>query len=301
VNDAAAFAESIARLRGRDVAFAVDTVRKGRSAAADEAVEIGAVDLVARSVPELLDEVDGSEVEVSDAGDRVVLRTAGALVDEYGMSLFRRIQQLVADPNLAFLFLSIGTLGIIYELASPGVGAGGVVGVILILLALFSLSVLPVNAVGLLLLALAAALFVAELFAPGVGIAAAGGTIALMLSGVFLVHDTPGFGVSLAVVAPVAAVVGGAVIFAGRLVMRSRRAASTTTGSGLFRGHVVTVRRAEGIRGQTFVDGAWWNVRSSGRSLAEGDEARVVDVDGLDLIVEPLDHPQSDQQSTGEP
>ena len=301
VNDAAAFAESIARLRGRDVEFAVDTVREGRSASADEAVEIGAVDLVARSVPELLAAIDGREVELSGDGHRVVLRTAGADIDEYDMSLFRRIQQVLADPNIAFLLLSLGTLGIVYELASPGIGAGGVIGVILILLALFSLSVLPVNAVGLLLLALAAALFIAELFAPGVGVAAGGGTAALMLSGVFLFRDTPGLDVSLAVVTPVAAVVGGAVIVAGRLVVRSRRTPSTTTGPGLFRGRVVTVRRAEGSRGQTFIEGAWWNVRSSGPSLADGDTARVIDVDGLDLVVEPESPPPTNQHPTGEP
>ena len=299
VNDAAAFAESIARLRGRNVEFAVDTVREGRSAAADEAAEIGAVDLVAGSVPELLDEVDGRTIEL--AGDRTVtLRTAGATVDEFDMSLFRRIQQVLADPNLAFLFLSLGTLAIIYELASPGIGAGGAVGVILILLAFFALSVLPVNAVGLLLLGLAAALFVAELFAPGVGVAAAGGTAALVLSGVFLVRDTPGLEVSLAVVGPVAAVVGGAVVLAGRLVVRSRRAVLASGAEG-YRDRVVTVRRADGTRGQTFFEGAWWNVRSAGPVLEQGAEVRIVDVDGLDLVVEPVPAAQTDHRATGEP
>ena len=303
VNDAAAFAESLARLRERNVDFAVDTVREGRSASAAEAVEIGAVDLLAPSLPELLDTIDGREVEVADRP--VVLRTAGAAVEEFDMTLLRRIQQVLADPNLAFLFMSLGTLGIIYEIASPGIGAGGILGAILLLLGLFSLSVLPVNAVGLLLLALAAGLFLAELFAPGVGVAAVGGTVALVLSGVFLFRDTPGFGVSLAVVAPVAVVVGGAVVLAGRLVMRSRRSVSTTTGPGLFKDRVVIVRHSDGTRGRTFVEGAWWNIRSTGPELVEGGEVRVVDVDGLVLVVEPppdqpSDHP-NDRQPTGEP
>lgn len=299
VNDAAAFAESLARLRDRNVQFAVDTVREGRSASAVEAVEIGAVDLLSPTLPELLDAIDGREVIVAD--EPVVLRTAGAAVEEFEMSLLRRIQQVLADPTLAFLFMSLGTLGIIYEIASPGIGAGGILGAILVLLGLFSLSVLPVNAVGLLLLALAAGLFLAELFAPGVGVAAAGGTVALVLSGIFLFRDTPGFGVSLAVVAPVAIVVGGAVVLAGRLVVRSRASVSTTTGPGLFTGRLVTVRHAEGTRGQTFVEGAWWNLRSSGRELVEGDEVCVVGVEGLDLIVEPPAHPPTDHRRTGEP
>lgn len=298
VNDAAAFAESLARLRGRNVEFAVDTVREGRSASAAEALEIGAVDLGAGSLPELLTAIDGREVEVA-GGQRVVIRSAGAPTETFDMSLFRRIQQALADPNLAFLFLSIGTLGIIYEIASPGIGAGGVVGAVLILLAMFSLSVLPVNAVGLLLLALAVAMFVAELFAPGIGIGAAGGTLALILSGVFLFRDTPGFEVSLAVVAPVSIVVGGAVILAGRLVVRSRRTLSTVTGPGLFQGRVVTVRRRDDGHAQAFVEGAWWNVRSSGTPPADGDEVLVIDVDGLDLVVEPPPSDPPNDQPTG--
>jgi membrane-bound serine protease (ClpP class) len=291
INDAAALAESIARLRGRNVDFAIDTVREGRSAAADEAVEIGAVDLLARSLPDLFDEVDGRTVELP-AGRTVSLDTAGASVDEYDMGVLRRIQQVLADPNLAFLFLSVGTLGLIYELATPGVGVGGVIGVVLILLAMFALSVLPVNAVGLLLLAMAAALFVAELFAPGIGVAAAGGAALLALSGVFLFRDTPGLSVSLAVIAPVAVVMGGAVVVAGRLVMRSRRSPTTATGPGLFLDRAVTVRGAAGSRGQTFVEGAWWNVRSTAGDLDEGGAVRVVGMDGLDLLVEPAP-PQS--------
>jgi membrane-bound serine protease (ClpP class) len=287
INDAAALAESIARLRGRNVDFAIDTVREGRSAAADEAVEIGAVDLLARSLPDLFDEVDGRTVELP-AGRTVSLDTAGASVDEYDMGVLRRIQQVLADPNLAFLFLSVGTLGLIYELATPGVGVGGVIGVVLILLAMFALSVLPVNAVGLLLLAMAAALFVAELFAPGIGVAAAGGAALLALSGVFLFRDTPGLSVSLAVIAPVAVVMGGAVVVAGRLVMRSRRSPTTATGPGLFLDRTVTVRGAAGRRGQTFVEGAWWNVRSTAGDLDEGGAVRVVGMDGLDLLVEPV-------------
>src|SRR5690606_40408307 len=111
-------------------------------------------------------------------------------------------------------------------------GAGGVVGVTCILLALFSLSVLPVSAVGLLLLLVSAAMFVAELFAPGIGVAAAGGTLTLLLSGVFLFRDAPGLQVSMAVVAPVAVVVGGATVLAGRLVWRARRARSSLTRPG---------------------------------------------------------------------
>lgn len=288
INDAAALAESLAEQRDRNVDFAEETVREGRSASANEALDIDAVDVIARSLPDLLAQVDGEVVEVGPEDTPVTLRTEGAQVDTAEMGFFRQIQQFLADPNLAFLFLSLGTLSIIYELANPGIGAAGVVGVILIILALFAIAVLPVSAVGLLLLGIAAALFVAELFAPGIGVAAAGGSGALVLSGIFLFRDAPGFSVSPWVLAPIALVVGGAVIIAGRLVMRTRTKVSTTTGRGLFVGHEVDVEPVDADRGRTFIEGAWWRVRSRNARPLEG-RARVVDVDGLTLIVEPLD------------
>lgn len=297
VNDAAAFAESIAEVRGRDVEFAVDTVREGRSASAVEAAEIGAVDLLAASLPDLLKQIDGRTVVVGDADRDVVLHTAGAALDEYELGLFRRIQQRLADPNLAFLFMSIGTLGLIYELATPGMGAGGVLGVSCILLGLFGLAILPVNAVGVLFLLLAAALFVVEVLAPGIGVAAAGGVTSLVLGGIFLVRDTPGMEVSVAVVAPVALVVGGAVVVAGRFAMRARRSPSLT-GAGALTGQEVIVSQLPGGP-RAFVAGAWWNVRSVGGDLADDARGRVVGLDGLDLLVERI-QTETDQSSEAE-
>jgi membrane-bound serine protease (ClpP class) len=286
VNDAAALAESVARLRGRNVEFAVDTVRQARSAPVDEALELGAIDVVAASLPELLEGIDGTEVTLA-GGEMVTLATDDAAVERFDIGFFRQVLQWLADPNLAFLFLSVGTLGLIYELASPGVGAGGVVGASLIILAMFSLSVLPVDAVGLLFLLLAAALLVAELFVPGVGVFATLGAVALVLSGLFLFRGTAGLEVSLLVTLPTALLVGGGTVVAGRLALRARRAPSTTTGKGTLVGRVVTVQRSEGSTGQAHVDGTWWNLRSTGPPLEPGDQLRVRSVDGLDLVVEP--------------
>lgn len=288
VNDAAAFAEAIARARGRNVQFAIDTVRDGRSVSAGEALEIGAIDLIADSRRDLLDQADGRQAVVGGDRRQVTLRTAGAVVETQELGLFRRIQQVLANPNVAFLFLSIGTLAIIYELASPGVGAGGIAGAVFIILSLFAVAVLPVSAVGLLLIALAVALFVAELFVPGVGVFAFGGTVSLVLGGVFLFRDAPGIGVSLSVLLPVAVVVGPAVVLAGRVAYRSRMAPVSSTGAGALTGRAVTIARPHGAAGQARLDGAWWTVRSTGPVLVEGQAARVVDVDGIVLVVEPV-------------
>src|SRR6266508_3688397 len=128
---------------------------------------------------------DGRQVQLGPYRT-VTLRTAQADVVEHGMGALRSLVQRLADPNLAFLLLSIGTLALIYELASPGMGLGGVLGTIMLVLGFVALSVLPVNLAGLLLLGLAAALFVGEVLIPGVGVFAAGGAIALAAAGLLL-------------------------------------------------------------------------------------------------------------------
>jgi membrane-bound serine protease (ClpP class) len=185
IEDAASYAESIAEERGRNVDFAIDAVREGTSIAANEALETDVIDLIARDRGELLRQLDGRAVQLAP-GSTVTLQTAGVEVVEVELGFARSILQWLADPNIAFLFISIGTLAIIYELANPGIGAGGITGAILLLLAFTALSVLPVNAAGAILLVLAGALFVAELFVPGIGVLAAGGTAALVLGGLFL-------------------------------------------------------------------------------------------------------------------
>jgi membrane-bound serine protease (ClpP class) len=135
-----------------------------------------------------------------------------------------------------------------------------------------------------LLLVLAAALFIAELFVPGVGVFAAGGTVALVLGGLFLFDGA--VRVDLAVLVPAALVVGGGSVLAGRLAWRARRAPSVSGREALV-GRQVTVRTADGPVGQVLLDGAWWTARSRNAPLAPGQPARVVDLDGLELIVEP--------------
>jgi membrane-bound serine protease (ClpP class) len=283
INDAAAFAETVAAQRGRNTNFAIDTVREGRAVTAEEAVRLDAVDLLAASRAELLEQLDGRTVKVA-SGNTVTLRTAGATPVEQDFGLFPRLLQLLADPNLAFLFLSLGTLAIIYELANPGIGFGGIAGAIFLLLGFFALSVLPINLVGVLLLALAAALFVAELFVPGVGVFAAGGMVALILGGLFLFDGA--VRIDPVVLVPVALVVGGGSVLAGRLAWRARRAPSVSGREGLL-GRQAVVRTADGLIGQVLLDGAWWTVRSRNAPLTPGVRIRVVDLDGLELIVEP--------------
>jgi membrane-bound serine protease (ClpP class) len=286
VNDAAAQAEALAKLRGLDVEFAVDTVREGRSAAVGEAVELGVVDAQASSLAGALEAADGREVTVAGAR-QVTVQTDGAVVERYDMGPFRQVLQVLADPNIAFLLLTLGTLGLIYELATPGVGVAGATGAIALLLALFSLSVLPVNAVGLLLLAVAVALFVAEVLAPGVAGFGFAGAVVLVLAAVFLFDDAQGVSVDITAALPLAVVMFGLVVLAGRVAVRTRHAPSTMTGADVFTGRTVPVKEASGTTGRSFTEGAWWTLRSIGGPLRVGKDVRVVGIDGLVLVVDP--------------
>lgn len=297
INDAASYAESIAEQRGRNVEFAIDAVREGRSVATNEALELGVVDLIARDRAELLEALDGRVVELSP-GRNVTLGTAGAELVEVELGLARSVLQWLSDPNLAFLFISIGTLAILYELANPGFGGGAIVGVILLVLAFTALSIFPVNAAGVILLVLAAALFVAELFVPGIGVFAAGGTVALVLAGLFLFRGP--IGVDPIVLLPTAVVAGGGALALGRVAWRSRRLAGSTGAEGIV-GSLGTVRSVEGDEALVFLQGAWWTARAAGGTLRPGQRVRVVEMDGLRLVVEPEPEPQPEPKTEPKP
>lgn len=282
INDFAAYARSIADLRGRNPTFAEDAVRKGRSVPADEAAAIGVVDLIADDIDALLEALDGRRVKLAN-GSEVTLNTADAPIDRFELRGFRSFLQWLADPNIAFMFMSIGTLGILYELSNPGMGGAGIVGVILIILALFSLSVLPVSAVGGLLILLAAGLFIAEVFAPGIGVFAAGGTVALILGGVFLFRGS--LEVDLSFLLPVALTAGGTALVIGRFAWRTRNLRSRS-GMELLIGNSAVIRTIEGGDARVFLEGAWWTARAD-RPLAVGQQVKVVGMDNLVLVVEP--------------
>lgn len=286
VENSVAFAEAIAEERDRDVEFVVAAVRDGRSITSSTALEVGAIDLLVTDLGDLLTELDGRQVTVR--GETVTLVTAGAAVVEMEMTGVRQLLQLLANPNVAFLLLSLGTLAILYEIASPGLGLGGVVGAISLVLALFALSVLPVNWAGAALLVVAMVMFVAELFAPGVGVGAAGGTAALILGGLFLFQADTGVGVDWWVLAPTGMVGFAAAVLAGVLVARLRGRRSTAGADDLI-GRTFRVERSESGRPRVRVGETWWRIRAEdpAEPLQDGHEVSVVDRDNLDLIVVP--------------
>ncbi len=286
VENTLAFGLALAEFRDRDATFIEAAIRDGRSVTSTVALEAGAIDVVSPSTEQLLVEVHGREVVVGDTP--VTLDTAGAVLVEMEMTGTRSLLQILANPNLAFVFLSLGTLAILYEIANPGLGLGGVAGVVMLILAMFSLAVLPVNYAGAALLVVALAMFIAELFAPGIGVGAAGGTAALVLGGLFLFQAQTGVGVDLWVLIPTAVVTFGLVVFAGVLVNRTRGQTSRAASDYLLGRHTTVAQVLDG-QARARIDGILWRVRPAEPDveLRVGDEVEIVRRDNLDLHVLP--------------
>lgn len=285
VNDTTAFIRSIAEQRGRNPDVAADMVLVGRSVPANEALALGVVDLLASSQSELLESVDGRQVTLGN-GAQLSLATAGAPVVEFQLSFARRLLQALANPELAFIFLSAGALLIVYELAAPGGAIAGTIGVILLALAFVSLSVLEVSIAGVLLLAVAVGLFVAELFAPGIGVFAGAGALALVFAGLLLFQQPNGLGIDLRVLVVIPILVGVGSALAGRLAWRLQKTPPYQGAGGTLVGATGTVRRIGDHSLEVFVNGALWRARGTSGTLEVGDRVRVVKREGLELVVE---------------
>lgn len=299
VRNTVAFGEALAEARDRNVDFIRAAVEDGRSVTASTALEEGAIDVVSPSLEQLVEDIDGMTVQVGDTD--VTLATAGAAAVEMEMTGTRSLLQVLANPNLAFIFLSLGTLAILYEIANPGMGLGGILGVVMLILALFSLAVLPVNYAGVALLLVAMGLFIAELFMPGIGVGAAGGTIALMLGGLFLFQAETGVGIDWWVLIPTVVVAFTLTVFAGVLVAKARGRRSMAASDFLL-GRTVTVERASEGTPRALIDGTWWRLKpaETGVSLRDGDRVEVVRRDNLDLYVAPAGATADDASRTEE-
>jgi membrane-bound serine protease (ClpP class) len=207
---------------------------------------------------------------------------------ERGTGWTRALLELIVDPNLTFVLIALGTLSLLVEFANPGIGAGGITGVILLLLAAFSLSLLPTTLVGLLLLTLAGALFIAELFVPGTGVMAAGGSVALVIAGLFLFDDRSGLAISHPVLIGVTAVV---LVASTALAVAVRNAQSQPRrlDDEQLINQVARVVVAHGDQGQIMINGERWHVRTDEPPLERDMEVRVLERSGLTLLVEPED------------
>jgi membrane-bound serine protease (ClpP class) len=284
--DAAAMIRALASRRGRNVELAEAAVVASRSFTAREALDAGLIEVVAPTLQDLLAAIDGREIEKPE-GTKRALAVAGKIVRDVEMPAFKRFLSRIAHPDLAAILLTIGMLGIYFELSHPGTILPGVVGGICLLLAFFALSVLPVNYVGVALIALAIVLFVAEIYVASFGALALGGIISLVL-GLAMLFRTPepALRISWSLIVGLAVVAGLAVAGAIFLVTRAFRAPVRTGAEGLV-GERVRLRTALAPEGKIFVQGEWWDA-SADADVAQGEEVEVTGVEGMRLRVRRL-------------
>jgi membrane-bound serine protease (ClpP class) len=283
-NDAAAFIRSVARERGRNADWAEKAVRSSVSATEREALKLGIVDLTADNLSELLAKIDGREVKT--ARGVVALRTRGATVRPVEIGWRDRFLALITDPNVAYVLLMLGMLGLFFELANPGVILPGIIGGICLILAFFAFQTLPINWAGLLLILFGIVLLVAEIKVVSHGVLTIGGIIAILLGSMMLVNtaELP-LRVSWTVIIPVVAVTAGIFVFAISAGVRAQLAHPTTGTAGLLN-EVGEARTPIDPEGQVMVRGELWTAVASGPRIEVGERVRVVGVEGLRLRVE---------------
>jgi membrane-bound serine protease (ClpP class) len=286
-NDAAAFMRTIAARRGRNVAVAESAVRESKSFTEQEALNQKLIDVVAGNIPSLLRAVDGRTIRRYD-GTTVTLKTAGAAVTEYDMTLKQKVLAVLMDPNIAFLLLVIGALSIFAEFQHPGAVIPGVTGTVAVLLALFALNLLPTRYAALVLLLGAVALFALEAKYAAHGVLGIGGVICMVFGGLFLVDGPiPEMRVHVGTALAVSIPIGLIAIFLTTIVLRARRQRVTTGREGMI-GEIGVARTPVSPEGKVFVHGELWNATASA-AIPEGTRVRVAGVNGLHLVVEPAE------------
>ena len=281
VNDAAASLRALAREHGRNVRWADAAVRRASNLNAREALAQNVVDVVAPSLPALLNQIDGRKTKPKG----LVLHTAGAEITHVDMPFWSKILDTLIDPNLIVLFMSIGTLGIIVELWNPGLIFPGTTGAICLILGLFGLQVLPISAAGLLLMLLAFAFFAAEAFVPSHGALTVAGAVCFVL-GALLLFEPAGetYEVSLPAVIAIAATLAGLMALVAFKIVQVRRAPVVTGDSELL-GQIGVVRERLAPTGLVFVHGELWKARSNGEPLEPGTNVKIEGIDD-DLVLE---------------
>jgi membrane-bound serine protease (ClpP class) len=283
-NDAAAFARSIATERGRNAEWAEKAVRSSVSATEREAVKLKVVDLVAENVPDLLAKIDGRALKTPKGS--VTLATKDAPVKVIEVRFRDRFLALISDPNVAYLLMMAGMLGIFFELSNPGSVLPGVIGGISLILAFFAFQSLPVNWAGLLLILFGLVLLIAEIKIVSHGVLAIGGVVAMLL-GSLMLYDAPetrGIRLSWFVIIPTVGTTAGLVFFAVTMGVRALYRPSVT-GSSAMVGRIGVTRTPLGPEGQVLIDGELWRAVSPDGRIEAGEAVQVTAIDGLTIKV----------------
>jgi membrane-bound serine protease (ClpP class) len=288
-NDAMAFLRSFTERRGRNPVLAETAITESKAFTEKEALDGKMIDLVVSSTEELLKQLDGRQIKRFD-GTTIKLNLTQPVLRPFELSARQKFLNRIVQPDLVFVLLILGVLGLYTEFTHPGVVAPGVIGGICLLLALYALNFLPVNLAGLFLIALAMAFFILEAKMPSHGVLAVGGVVSMFLGAIFLIRSplTPG-GVSIKVALAATLPFAVLVVFLMRLVLRSRKWKSSTGKEELIGSQGIVVKLLQsGAEGMIRVHGELWRAESS-QPVQEGKPVKIVRVEGLKLYVESAD------------
>ena len=286
-NDAAAFIRSIADKRHRNIQWAENAVRYSVSVSENEALTGKIIDLIARDNNDLLEKIDGQTVETV-AGSRT-LHTKGAHIDFMDMGFAEKILNIISDPTIAYLLMMLGMYGILFELYSPGAIFPGIVGVIALLLALYSLHMMPVNYAGLALIIFGVILFLLEIKIASHGLLAIGGAVSLLLGSLMLIRTTSTLEfVRISRTAIYTTVTLSILFFLGilGLGLRAQRLKPVTGAEGLI-GQTGTSLEPLTPGGTVQLHGEIWRAITVGGDIGKGEKVEVVGLDNLTLRVKP--------------
>ena len=284
-NFTASFSETIARQRGRNAEWAIQAVRKSVSITEKEALKLNVIDIVAKDINDLLKQAEGRKVDLDGRPQTLSLKDVEVIRHE--MNLKDRVINIIADPNIAYLLLMAGILGLYMEFSHPGVIFPGVAGAICLILALISLQLLAFNHAGLVLILLGVALLIGEAFMPSFGVLGIGGVISLAL-GSFLLFDTQdsGVGVDRSIIFAAVGTLASFVLAISYLVYRSQKSKPTLGFDGML-GEIGDVRAKLNPAGKVFVRGELWNAEADGE-IDMGEKVEIVGYQGLNLKVRRL-------------
>jgi len=285
INDAAAYIRGLAQMRGRNAEWAEQAVRQAASLSSEEALELNVVDLVANDTQDLLAQIDGQTLNI--LGQDRTLRTAHLTRIVVEPDWRNRLLSVITDPNILPILMTLGVFGLIYEMLNPGFVLPGVLGAICLLLALYASQVLPVNYAGMALIIVGLAFMLGEAFMPSFGVLGIGGAVAFVIGSIILIDtDLEGYGVSIPFV--IALGITNALLLAGivALAMRARNK-PVVTGNEEMIGSIGEVLGGGDSTSRIRIHSEDWQVRSA-TPLESGQIVRVKDIDGLTLIVEPI-------------
>lgn len=278
VNDMASYGRGIAQEKGRNGEWVEKAIRESVSITSNEALENNVIDLIAQDMDELLEKLDGREVNLSSG--KITLRTKGIKKIFHRPGFRDKVLKTISDPNIAYILMMIGLAGLYFELSHPGAIFPGVIGAISLILAFFSFQTLPVNYAGLLLIALAVILFIAEVMVTSYGVLSLGGLVALTLGSIMLFEDVM---VSLRLMAPTIVLVGGFFVVVSALAFRAFRSRPKSGMEGMI-GEIGQIKEPTDPEGIVFVHGELWRA-VSGERIEPGENVEVEGLQGLVLKV----------------